>query len=495
MITRRFAFVAALACITVSNMPSPSHAQVVGGMLQGGSGERIDPTQPIIIELSVTPASVPGRSSGVLLRPASQDILFENAAPYYYQALQMLGQLTPEEAEEISDRRDSTDLLAHRERVESLITKHLQDSFALLQLAARCERCDWQTPIHHFGATTMMPELGRLRAVTRTLALKARLETSRHQYTDALTTIRTGIALARHCSEGPTLLQSLVGYAIMNVMHWELDQLIRSPDAPSLYWALTSLGTPVFDIQHAIDAEYSAISYTFPEIFDIDSGKAPPAQAIAAWKAFTTKFNSFTSNQTVAGSPELAATLNAVSDTIQVYPAARDFFLSRGISTAQIDAWPISYVSLRYLIAKHLDWHDIMFRWASLPYWLAIPGLVAADERHQSEPALNRLEPLQSFMPSFGNNLRAHIACERRTAMLRCVEAIRLYAHANKGQLPRTLDDTASIAPCPLDPATGKPFDYRVESGVAIISGWTHPSAMRSLGYQYVVRMSPASPK
>jgi hypothetical protein len=46
-------------------------------------------------------------------------------------------------------------------------------------------------------------------------------------------------------------------------------------------------------------------------------------------------------------------------------------------------------------------------------------------------------------------------------AQLRTVEAIRLYAAANDGKPPRKLEDTG--VPVPIDPFSGKPFDYHVE--------------------------------
>ena len=55
--------------------------------------------------------------------------------------------------------------------------------------------------------------------------------------------------------------------------------------------------------------------------------------------------------------------------------------------------------------------------------------------------------------------LRAEEAeLERQVALLRYVEALRLYAAAHDGKLPAKPADIS--LPLPLDPVTGKPFDY-----------------------------------
>ena len=56
--------------------------------------------------------------------------------------------------------------------------------------------------------------------------------------------------------------------------------------------------------------------------------------------------------------------------------------------------------------------------------------------------------------------------------MLRHVEALRLYADANNGKLPARLTDIP--VPLPVDPFTGKPFEYRCTGDRAAL----HAAAM-----------------
>ena len=56
---------------------------------------------------------------------------------------------------------------------------------------------------------------------------------------------------------------------------------------------------------------------------------------------------------------------------------------------------------------------------------------------------------------------------EQRIALLRHVEALRLYAAAHAGRVPEKLADVGVPVPC--DPFTGKPFRYEVRDGVAVV--------------------------
>jgi hypothetical protein len=77
------------------------------------------------------------------------------------------------------------------------------------------------------------------------------------------------------------------------------------------------------------------------------------------------------------------------------------------------------------------------------------------------------------LVPALQKVLRAQARLEQRIALLRHVEAIRLYAAEHNGQLPEKLKDIT--VPLPDDPFTGKPFRYTLEGATAHLRG-TPPS-------------------
>ncbi len=58
---------------------------------------------------------------------------------------------------------------------------------------------------------------------------------------------------------------------------------------------------------------------------------------------------------------------------------------------------------------------------------------------------------------------------EQQIALLRHVEALRLYAAEHDGKLPAKLSDIP--VPLPADPVTGKPFAYSAERNTAHLRG------------------------
>ncbi len=64
---------------------------------------------------------------------------------------------------------------------------------------------------------------------------------------------------------------------------------------------------------------------------------------------------------------------------------------------------------------------------------------------------------------------------DQRIALLRHVEALRLYAAEHDGTLPAKLSDVS--VPLPVDPFTGKPFRYEVTGNTAHLRG-TPPAGL-----------------
>ena len=60
----------------------------------------------------------------------------------------------------------------------------------------------------------------------------------------------------------------------------------------------------------------------------------------------------------------------------------------------------------------------------------------------------------------------AVVRTDRTIALLRTVEALRLYGANHDGRLPEKLSDITEV-PIPLDPLNGQPFGYQGVSGNA----------------------------
>ena len=71
------------------------------------------------------------------------------------------------------------------------------------------------------------------------------------------------------------------------------------------------------------------------------------------------------------------------------------------------------------------------------------------------------------LLPATQQVMRAQLRIEREVDALLVIEALRMHA-AETGRFPGTLADV-SVVPVPNNPATRKPFKYRLDGGTAVL--------------------------
>lgn len=130
-----------------------------------------------------------------------------------------------------------------------------QPTLQSIAKAARCKSCTWPA----FQAGTMPSNLSAYRQLTYIVCLKARLEIARKQYDAALATMQSGLAMARHIGDAPTIIQGLVGLAMASMVFRSVDDLAQAPGSPNLYAGLKALPTPLIDLEKPIAAELKAL--------------------------------------------------------------------------------------------------------------------------------------------------------------------------------------------------------------------------------------------
>ncbi len=108
-----------------------------------------------------------------------------------------------------------------------------------------------------------------------------------------------------------------------------------------------------------------------------------------------------------------------------------------------------------------------------MPYWQAREAIEAAEEHCRKVSKEQEVVPLASvILPAVGACHLRSATAQRRMAALRCVEAIRLFAAEHEGRLPGSLDEIKRV-PLPINPVTGKPFEYHreVDSATLVADG------------------------
>ena len=113
--------------------------------------------------------------------------------------------------------------------------------------AARLDNPDWQVllKLRAEGIELLLPEVQQIRVLARALQVRFRAEIAQCRFDDAIRTAKTMFAIARHLGEHPTLIGDLVGMAIASITINHLDEMLEQPGCPNLYWALTTLPSPL----------------------------------------------------------------------------------------------------------------------------------------------------------------------------------------------------------------------------------------------------------
>jgi hypothetical protein len=309
----------------------------------------------------------------------------------------------------------------------------------------------------------------------RLLALKARVEIAEKKYDEAAHTIETGLAFARHVAEGPFLINGLVGIAIANQMLGEAVELIAQPGAPNLYWALTTLPRPLIDLRDQSEIEQKMLEYIIPEFSEAEAARPRDA---AEWAPYLARMHAgivrwgrafSQSDSEPAWMKDLPNWTLARLKANSLPPARAYLKASRGLDDRELAAMSDDQAIGLYLVGRHRELNDEVFKTAYLPPRDALPQLAAAEKRlrpDESGPLALSLMNLRAIESMH----KTTVWPDRQIAILRAIEAIRLYAAAHDGQLPEAFDQITEV-PVPEDPATGQPFLYRRAGAAAILHG------------------------
>ena len=377
-------------------------------------------------------------------------------------------------------------------QLRSKIDRTLGDSqlFRDMDRAARFESCDWQFPIREGNPIAMLiPEVQQTRTFSRLLAAKARLEIAEGRYGQAVETMQTCFSLARHVAKGQTLVNGLVGIAIAGNMTNQIEQWVQRPDAPNLYWALTTLPRPLVDLGPAFEAESSFFDLQFPGLRDLETKDADAEQ----WRALLEK--------TVAGWMEIVPMTGGngavfpahrtmiTAFAVQAYPVARQYLIDHGRSAAEVDAMPVAKAVLLCAVETFHVLADEEFKLMLLPYQEAEPFFDGIDrELKKTRGELSEVIPFATLLlPA----LKAAKSSEARmgliVARLRIFEALRIYAAGHDGKLPDRLDEITEL-PIPRNPFDDLPFDYHRDGNHAVLDCRHGPPGMP---WRYEITMQP----
>ena len=369
--------------------------------------------------------------------------------------------------------------------MEHILRSHAHDGpiFRYMEQGGQCEYADWQYPVEEETYHTLIPDAHQQRQFARILKADARGRIARGDFDGALRTLKVGYAMARHTADGPFIVSGLVGVAIGNMMSECVLELIQQPGAPNLYWSLTYLPAPLLATRPIFEGEMLTLGYAFPPLINADYSISDPGywqQKLDEMSKLHAKYFTMDPEDEARFQREMVVRL------LRGYPLAKRTLIEEGMRPEEVEAMAVGQVVLLQTKRQFDQTRDELLKCVLLPYWQAMPHM-GELERRIWRAGRRWEEPLPVCYEYFPAVQAAHTAfarLDRRIAELRLFEALRLYGASHDGRLPKRLEDIG--LPIPIDPITGKPFEYRLEGDVAHVEGPT----LVSTRCRYEIRMA-----
>ena len=355
-----------------------------------------------------------------------------------------------------------------------------------IEFGTRRQTCDWNYTIleeKDDPFSILLPDAQTLPAWGRLLAVKTRVEIASGHPEEAIKLIRTGIGFGRHVAGGPFYINRLVGFAMIATMLDRVDELIAQPGAPNLYWALTALPDPLLSMREATEREQASLGLMFTgQLLEEVDLTRPRSQA--EWSSLLAGLHARMVRIDASYGTDQPATPKTLTGLAAFQAAmlrpARDYLKTRRITATSDDQ-----ALVLTIIGLYRELADDRFKLASIPY----PAATAREAEVRQRELAAKSGPASSFVMMLANVQAASMAdakVSRKIAALRIIEALRLHAAAHDGQFPATLDEIKAV-PIPLDPVTGKPFEYRLDRTTATLIGVSDLPPFR-LAYRLTLR-------
>ena len=403
---------------------------VYAALLASRGGE---PPAETVIRLAVDPMPAPKPALRYLLLPELREMTPGNPVPNYLKCLLDQDFASPEEILSRSALRQA-------------------------DRAARMDKPDWQIlpKLRTDGISLLLPDLQKMRLLANGLQGRFRDEVALRRFDEALVTAKTMFALARHLGEHPTLIGDLVGMAIALIAIAPLEDMLEQPGCPNLYWALTNLPSPLVSLEKGYEGERVFI---LAELRDLDDKDPMTPVQIAKLVKHIDELRKFEMDKLKKTTREW---LDERAKDAKYMAAARARLVEYGIAEDRLARFPADQI---VLLDERL-WYEVerdeAIKFMNVPTWEAAE--LIARFKPNKEPAL-----FSGFVPAIQKVRMAQGRLEQRIALLRHVEAFRMYAAAHGGKLPEKLAEVD--VPLPVDPFTGKPFRYELKDGTAHLRG------------------------
>jgi hypothetical protein len=409
--------------------------------------DQTDSSTETVIRLTVQPMAAPKPALRYQLLPELKELNPGNPIEGYVRCFA--------ERQDFFKSKYTCKNLEKAESPSSVAEQDLQFGDSALRLAdwaARLDKPDWQIllKLKTDGFGLLLPDLQQLRNLATALKARLHAEVATGRQDDAFRTVKTLFAMSRHVGEHPTLIGDLVAIAIGYVTISCLEEMLEEPGCPNLYWALTTLPEPLISIEAGLAGERVVVA---SEFHDLDGSAPMKPDQLKKLIAHVDKLLERRAREYV----------DARIKDKAYFAAARRRLIETGLPEERLQSFPAEQIILLDDMRGFEERRDDIVKFMTLPAW-QVEALAGPISKPKKDAGL-----FEEALPAYMKVRRAQGRLEQRIALLRHVEALRLYAAEHDGRLPQKLAEITVLLP--VDPFTGKPFHYQADGTTAHLRG------------------------
>jgi hypothetical protein len=439
-----------------------------------------------VFKMTVDPAAAPSPTFKYRLLPSEADLRPGNAALYYCRAFAESGVAGAWKAIEKEYGFDEVHggagtngwYQAERPLADLPLDKvrdaaHRFDTYIeqCVERGSLRRDCDWGRNLEELTGldiiSLLLPEIQESRSLSRAIMLQTRVAVADRNYDRAVELLRMNYQMGVNVARDPILVSGLVGIAECNMGNHELLELIAAKDSPNMYWALAAMPRPLIDVLPAVRYELGWGMRIFPVFGDAETAEHSSDE----WGRRLAKAM-VDAQEAVGGPPSRLGQLEARAAitglAIFVYPDAKRRLVAAGMDAERVEHMPVGQVIALDAAREYRRIGDEIEKtwYLSLPEMKKTPNPDRLFEGNKLEGGFGRVMA-GLLMPALQAVRNAQVRLTWQLNAIQVVEALRLHA-AETGKLPATLDEIKSV-PIPLNVATGKPYQYRLDGKTAIL--------------------------
>lgn len=450
-----------------------------------------------IARMTVTPAAEPAPALRYRLVARDIDLRSGNSVPYYHRAI---ADLQPD-LEQLRKKFDEDSQLSKwygtgedatpiaklpldRVREASHIIDRVYDNHLVHAFTRR--DCNWELGIDEIRGmeiiSFLLPEFQESRSIARMMALRTRLAIAERRYDDAIKSMQQQYRLGGDVAKVPFLVCGLIGIAIDGMANGTLTELIANPGSPNMYWALGQLPQPPIDLHPAARFELDIGSRIFTFIDHAETTEHAPQEWNRLYTQSMRDFATLSGGWSIHGDKadsdgpmeEVRVGFIATGLALGGYSHAKAWLVNHGMERERVEKMAVGQVMAIYSEKIYQRFADDFEKCWYVPF----ADMPKASERIEQQIIQARLFgagedreilPIASMLlPAMHAARNAQVRLDRDVAALRAIEALRMYAADHNRQLPKSLDEITAV-PVPPNPATGKPFVYRLDGKTAVL--------------------------